>query len=113
MLAAIARTSEEDRCLGSEVSVAYRLRVWPCGHVCNGKSGFRGPYPSPQRFSLAWDYAEGPSTNVPVRGISPDASSQPAVAITPPPPPSTSGPGRGPFKAVARVRIPLGALGRP
>src|SRR5207237_8280247 len=25
-------------------------------------------------------------------------------------PPSTSGPGRGPFKAVARVRIPLGAL---
>src|SRR5262245_37359234 len=27
-------------------------------------------------------------------------------------PPSTSGPGHGPFKAVARVRIPLGALGR-
>ncbi len=27
-------------------------------------------------------------------------------------PPSTSGPGRGPFKAVARVRIPLGALPR-
>lgn len=27
-----------------------------------------------------------------------------------PGPPSTSGPGRGPFKAVARVRIPLGAF---
>ena len=28
----------------------------------------------------------------------------------PAPPPSTSGPGRGPFKAVARVRIPPGAF---
>jgi hypothetical protein len=28
------------------------------------------------------------------------------------PPPSTSGPGHSPFKAVARVRIPLGAPGR-
>ena len=35
-----------------------------------------------------------------------------ATAILFPPPPSTSGPGHSPFKAVARVRIPLGAPGR-
>ncbi len=34
----------------------------------------------------------------------------PAAAILARPPPSTSGPGRHPFKVVARVRIPLGAL---
>src|SRR5678816_4186011 len=33
----------------------------------------------------------------------------PATAILARPPPSTSGPGRHPFKVVARVRIPLGA----
>jgi hypothetical protein len=33
-----------------------------------------------------------------------------SAAILAPPPPSTSGPGRHPFKVVARVRIPLGAL---
>src|ERR671935_1706694 len=33
-------------------------------------------------------------------------------AILAAPPPSTSGPGHGPFKAVARVRIPLASPGR-
>src|SRR5262249_2881083 len=33
-----------------------------------------------------------------------------AAAVLAVPPPSTSGPGRHPFKVVARVRIPLGAL---
>src|SRR6188472_818448 len=33
-----------------------------------------------------------------------------AAGILARPPPSTSGPGRHPFKVVARVRIPLGAL---
>ena len=37
---------------------------------------------------------------------------RPAAAILFRPPPSTSGPGHSPFKAVARVRIPLGAPGR-
>src|SRR4029078_7666266 len=35
----------------------------------------------------------------------------PAAGILARPPPSTSGPGRHPFKVVARVRIPLGASG--
>ena len=34
----------------------------------------------------------------------------PGTAILALPPPSTSGPGRHPFKVVARVRIPLGAF---
>src|SRR5215218_4394497 len=70
----------------------------------------------------AYRIADGPMSTP--RRPAPRSSSAPMIATRLPsvtrlscpkarPPPSTSGPGHSPFKAVARVRIPLGASGAP
>ena len=66
------------------------------------------PTPSSTRPCATWWSGWWPRCSRP-----PPPASRPAAACSdypgPTGPPSTSGPGHGPFKAVARVRIPLGA----